>query len=153
MFGETTVNIGAAAADKLSLAAARRSMSRRDLVSALMKRAAARMETYSGTRVTARYQERQGGVEWRKLHVVMRRDEYDFFHDLKKLFKMSVSCIVGYAIEHFLDELIEEMDGVTDNYLYRNYAIIHYPIGDVMCWLICWGIHPALAHYLPPGPP
>ncbi len=153
MFGETTVNISAVAAGTLSLAAVRRGMSRRDLVSALMRRAAGRMEAYSGPRVTARYQQRRSGVEWRKLHVVMRRDEYDFFHDLKKLFKMSVSFIIGYAIEHFLDELIEEMDGVTDNYLYRNYAIIQYPIGDVMCWLICWGIHPAIAKYLPPESP
>lgn len=152
MVGETTVNIGRDVAARIAGAAAGQGASRRDIVSALLKYAAGRMKPDSFPRVCVKYQEKRPGVGWHRLHVVMRRDEYDFFTDLRKLFKLSVSFIIAYAVEHYLDEMLNHTNGITDNYLYRNYAIIQIPVGDIMCWLLCWGIHPELAKYLPPAP-
>jgi hypothetical protein len=149
MIAETTINIGTDIASRLKAAAADRGVSRREMISALLNYSSRRMRGESVSRVCVRYQERRPSGEWHRLHVVLRRDEYDFFVDLRKVFRMSVSLFIAMAIELYLDEMIAGMVGCTDNYRYRNYAMIKVPVGDITCWLLCWGIHPELARYLP----
>jgi hypothetical protein len=74
------------------------------------------------------------------MHVTLRGDEYEFFIDQRKVLKLSVSFIFAYAVEHYLDELMQLMKYECDNYQYRNYAIMNIVLDNVSCWLLCWGI-------------
>ena len=67
----------------------------------------------------------------------MRADEYEYFLDLRKILKMSVSLIVAYAVEKFLDMLMKENN--TDNNRYRNYIIAREVIDNIICWKLIWG--------------
>jgi hypothetical protein len=149
MVTETTVNIGSDIAARLSVAAAGSGVSRRGMISSLINYSSRRMRRDCLSRVSVQYQARRPAGEWCRLHVVLRRDEYDFFIDMRKVFRMSVSLFIAMAVEQYLDEMIAGMDGCADNYRYRNYAMIKIPVGDITCWLLCWGIHPELTRYLP----
>ncbi len=83
------------------------------------------------------YQERRNQVEWQTVHVYFREDDYEYFLDLKKLLKMSVSLILAFAVEKYLDKLIR--GAITDNNRYRNYLIIKEVIDNLICWRFIWG--------------
>jgi len=56
-----------------------------------------------------RYQKRGKNEVWRQLYLTLRPDEYEFFLDLRKVFKFSVSCLVTYAVEKYLEEIFDEV--------------------------------------------
>ncbi len=89
-----------------------------------------------------RYQEKSRSGEWHRFHIQLRPDEYEFFLDLRKLLKMSVSLILAYAVRKYLKQLIKIH--VTDNYLHRNYTMIRELIDDIKCWKLIWGYSPAV---------
>ncbi len=79
---------------------------------------------------------------WRRIHLQLYQNEYEFLLDVKKIWKMSVAKIIEYCIENFLFELIEKVleKDKTDNYLYNNY---HFEIGEedgIIYYLIYWGL-------------
>ena len=90
-----------------------------------------------------KYQARDDKENWYLVHLVLNEYEYEYYLDMRKFFKMSVSYIVAYAVKRYLDEIIDEllnMNKNTDNYLYRNYILITKTINSVICWQIYWGV-------------
>ncbi len=142
---DTTIRIGREVADRIDRVCESRGLSRACLVSALVRRVSRRLRPLPEERVRVKYQCRRAKSEWRCVHLALRPDEYEFFGDTRKVFRLSVSCIVAYAVEHLLDELLEEMADDVDNYRYRNYLIARFMAGDVVCWIHCWGIPPQIA--------
>ena len=63
---------------------------------------------------------------------------------MRRLFKKSVSLIVSYGVDLYLEEVISELLGenveYTDNYLYRNYILVKEVIDNVLCWKSYWGL-------------
>ena len=51
---------------------------------------------------------------------------------------MSVSLILAYAVEKFLDKIMKRNG--TDNNRYRNYIIIKDVIDDIICWKFILGL-------------
>ena len=84
-----------------------------------------------------KYQKSDAKVNWHKFHILLDADEYEFFLDLRKFFKRSVSAIVSYAVKKYYKEMIKFKN--TDNYLFKNYVIIKKIIDSVVTWKICWG--------------
>jgi hypothetical protein len=77
----------------------------------------------------------------------LRQDEYEYTQDLRKVYKMSLSYVIAYAVNRFLDKIVgmftlEEYMGEIDNLLYRNYVISYKLIGGIHCWKYCWGYTP-----------
>lgn len=147
---ETTMCVRGETREKLEEASRVMGMSRGLLVSSLLNYASKRMHVERSSRGGIRYQERSGGVARGRMHLRLRCDEYEFFIDMRKVWKMSVSFLVAYAVEHFLDELIQKMIKNPDNYRYRNYAMTKVNIDDVTCWIFYWGIPQKLIK--PPAP-
>lgn len=90
-----------------------------------------------------RYQARDDKENWHRIHLVLNEYEYEYCLDMRKLFKMSVSFILAYAVRRFLEDVINELiDGSnnTDNYCYQNYILIKKIIDGIICWQIYWGI-------------
>ncbi len=88
------------------------------------------------------YQEKRDPSEWRVFHVRVREDVYEYWLDLRKLLKMSVSLILAYAVKKFLSKLLKIK--TTDNYQFKNYLIVKEIINSVIVWKFIWGIPPNL---------
>ncbi|OHD63030.1 MAG: hypothetical protein A2176_09420 [Spirochaetes bacterium RBG_13_51_14] len=71
---------------------------------------------------------------------MLKPDEYEFFLDLRKVFKQSVSRLVAYAIDKYLDEITQKIRKGSDNYRFKNYAISRIIIEGVICWVLYWGV-------------
>lgn len=140
----TTVNLSKDLLEKLESASFSQKMTKTALVSALlnylMDKNTLHMTAWSGVK----YQKRTRHVKWRRVHISPRCDEYEFFLDSRKVCKMSVSFLIAFAIENYLDILMKLMAGDKDNYRYHNYAMSPIIIDDIVCWLFCWGIPPGI---------
>lgn len=140
MVAETTVNIRLDMYAKLAGAADCAGVSKSRLISALLRHAAGNKRLFLPDAIRVRYQGRREKEEWRCLHVSIRRDEYEFYHDLRCLCKLSVSFLIAYALEHYLDEVFALIMKDADNYRYQNYAIYRIVDNGIICWVRCWGI-------------
>ncbi len=90
------------------------------------------------TRVS--YQKRDAVDSWHRLHLQLHPDEYEFFLDLRKVFKRSVSACVAIAIDNYLDDILDNIKNNIDNYRYKNYSFTRIIIDDVVCWILSWGV-------------
>jgi hypothetical protein len=144
MMIKTTMNLHEEVYERLARASMMTGRSRRDIVSALMSHVMRTGRCKAVVRGGVRYQQRNGKAQWRCLHIGLEQDEYEFFFDLKKVMKMSVSFVTSWAIECFLDEFLKSVIVDGDNYRYKNYAMYNVTIGNVFHIILCWGIPPRL---------
>ncbi len=140
MFIDTTICIHDDILKKLEEASISTGLPRRCLISCLIKYASQAMPKGPSRWRRVKYQERRKDSRWRRIHVLMRGDEYEFFDDMRKFCKMSISHLIAFAVINYLDEILEKVAANPDNYLYRNYAFTQYCIDDVVCWIIYWGL-------------
>src|SRR5271157_2576208 len=89
------------------------------------------------------YQTRCKPDAWHVFHVQVREDMYEYWLDLRKLLKMSVSLIIAYAVKKYLIKPIKIIS--TDNNLCKNYIIIKKEIDSVIIWNYIWGWPPNLS--------
>ena len=92
------------------------------------------------------YQKRRPKHEWRRIHVSFEADEYEYFLDMRKLMKLSLSHILAIAVDKYLDEITRKK--CTDNNRYYNYIIINEEIESITCWRLIWGNPPTLTRHL-----
>jgi hypothetical protein len=151
MITDTTVCIHRETYEILTAAAMAAGVSRHQFISSLMKHSSKKMRKLHEDWTRARYQARRTGEKWSRMHVRVRKDEYDFFFDLRKVTSFSLSHLIAYATEHYIDELLALMKKNTDNYRYRNYAINQLFIDDVECWIVYWGIPSKFITFPPPS--
>lgn len=136
----TTLHLDASIIEAIAEAARAAGLDRDQVVSSLMRRCAEEAKKRPGVWMRVRYQERREGENWRRMHVAFNPDGYEHSIDMRKMLKMSVSFIVAFAVEHYLEEVLDILRNVGDNYCYRNYAMLQVSIDEVICWVICWGI-------------
>jgi hypothetical protein len=146
---ETTLNIRNDISEKITLAANSRGISRSEMMAILIKKVMDDVSNPGRMGRMVRYQKRCRPEEWHTFHLHVREDDYEYFLDLRKLLKMSVSLILAYAVEKFLDKLLKKYS--TDNNRYRNYVIIKDVIDDIICWKFIWGFPPNIGKLLNNG--
>lgn len=143
---ETTLNIDKNILNKITRAAQLKRISRTELVILLMNKVMGEtMNPFFFGRMV-QYQEKREPGEWHTFHIILRPDEYEFFLDLRKLLKMSVSHILAFAVERYLSILIGEV--ITDNYLYKNYVMIRELINNIQSWKLIWGYPPNIKNHI-----
>jgi hypothetical protein len=140
MLIETTIHIKTESLRRLATAATMAGVSRCIMISALLRRYANDNTRNSVQWSRVRYQERNSGESWQRLHLTLNPDEYEFFLDLRKVFKKSVSACAAEAIDLYLDDLQLEMKKNVDNYRYKNYSFTRIIIDDIVCWILSWGV-------------
>ena len=84
-----------------------------------------------------KYQKSDLRENWHKFHFLLNADEYEYFLDLRKLLKKSISAIVAYAVKKYFKRIIKF--SYTDNYPFKNYVIIKETINNVITWRLFWG--------------
>ena len=140
MIIDTTINIDRELLERLDCAVSVSGIPREKIISCLMRRIGAGEKRRIMPWCQVKYQARRKKARWAKLHVVLRGDEYEYFSDLKKVFKLSVSHIIARAIDQYLDEIVELLNCGTDNYHYHNYIFSVTRVDDVVCLVFYWGI-------------
>ncbi len=140
MYIETTININPYVLGMISKAVLLTGQSKNNIISSLMHRLGDDHDKLIATWMRVRYQKRNEKGDWHHLHLTLRYDEYEFFLDLRKVFKFSVSCLVAYAVEKYLEEILNKILKGADNYRYKNYMLQRVIVDDVICWILSWGI-------------
>jgi hypothetical protein len=140
MLIETTINIHIDILNRLSRAGQVSGYSKRDIISMLMRR-----YSFDNTRPPilwsrVKYQKRDVKGNWQRLHLVLNPDEYEYFLDLRKVLKLSVSGCIAYAVDKFLDEILNKIKKFSDNYRYKNYTFSGIIVDGIICWILYWGI-------------
>lgn len=92
---------------------------------------------------------REKGTSWKRFHLVLYEDEYEFFMDVKKVWKMSLAKIIAFCLENVLMEFLKVLDGIddndyTDNYRYTGYTFSTYKEEGIICCQFYWGPHPKI---------
>jgi hypothetical protein len=137
---ETTINLNSYIFSLISRAAMLTGLSKRDIISCVMRRLGDDYEKMTITWARVRYQKRDENPKWHLIHITLKPDEYEYFLDLRKVFKFSVSCLIAIAVEKYLDEIMKILNENIDNYRYCNYLFTRRIIDGVVCWILSWGI-------------
>jgi len=144
---DTTINITTNALFKLDFLARAHGKSRSAVIAALMQHAMKESHKYTRHNQRIQYQNRHERNDWILLHIYIHSREYEFFIDMRKLFKRSVSLILSIAIDKYSKLLL---NCHTDNYSYHHYILIQEHIDDdAICWRIYWGLPRDETHLFP----
>ncbi len=121
-----------------------------DLVIAAMRMMLRNHKQYDRTHGRIEYQKRfdvdtgKRIVKHRmKLNILER--EYDYFQDMRKIFRRSISLVMAIAVRTYLSEIVERIlnkkyDEDADNYPFQNYAILDNCIDGITTFRIWWGL-------------
>jgi hypothetical protein len=143
---ETTLNIRADILEQIARAAHANKISCSEMIELLLQQVTADIADPGRIGRMVRYQVRCSSQEWRVFHVQVREDAYEYWLDLRKLLKMSVSLILAFAVKKFLCKLMKINS--TDNYLCKNYIIIKDIIDSIIVWKFVWGYPPNLEKFI-----
>lgn len=139
MIINTTICTHTKTIQRLSRVMRARGRSKKYIISWILRRLAEEDNLFPVSWSRIRYQTRDSKNGWKRTHLMLTPVEYELLLDLKKMYKVSGSRIIGFALERYADELIDERC-YEDNYLFTNYAITQIVIEGVTCLIQCWGI-------------
>ncbi len=83
-----------------------------------------------------------------KMRLLIR--EYNYFQDMRKFFRRSISLVMAIAVYTYLAEIVEKIlqkdyEALhADNYPFECYAIMGKCIENIPTWRIWWGVPPDL---------
>lgn len=143
----TTVNISENTRFRIVYAARITNTSGSSVVTKIMKNVMREHDFLIEENRAVRYQEKTRGENWCKLHVALFMHDYRYFADMRNFFRCSVSLLLSYAVNKYLDKYIlsihkklKNIEG--DNYLFNNYILTKSLFDTSICWTIYWGIPP-----------
>ena len=94
---------------------------------------------YSAKKFRAvKYQEVDPDKNWDTLTVYFENVDYEFFTDMRKFFKESVSLLLSKAIDLFLDTILSEVEEILLNYANSDWDIRRDDIEMGAIWTIYW---------------
>lgn len=75
----------------------------------------------------------------------IHEQEYDYFQDMRKFFRRSISLLIAIAMNTYLALLVEKIlagtfDEDRDSYPFQNYAITEKCIENITCFCVWWGL-------------
>ena len=136
----TTLNVHHDVLAKITEIAVRHEKTLREIIVLLLKRI---MDDHVGLMrgfTTVRYQSDDDRKNWHCFHIRFKHDEYEYFNDLRKVCKRSISLLISIAIDRYYDELTSAPINVVDNYTqFNNYVLRREVVGGIITWLLYWG--------------
>ena len=151
----TTINMHKDTLAKITNAAVRQKKSRHEIIIILLKRLLNDHEKIKHRFISIKYQSDDSSMMWHCFHIRFRPDEYEFFIDLRKLCKCSVSLLIAIAVNRYNNDLNTNDNKTVDKYQQFNKYILRKRFVDgIISWHIFWmdtKKHPP-ALMMPPGP-
>ncbi len=139
---KTTLNIRTYILRQISLAAKAESISCSAMIAILLKKAMKGIGSPDCMGRLVQYQEPCRPEEQHTFHITWKEYDYEYFQDMRKLQKMSVSLLLARAVKRYLGK--KNTINKSDNYLFINYTIIKEVIDNIICWRFIWGYTPTL---------
>jgi hypothetical protein len=143
---KTTLNIHVDVMEKITFAAELQGISLNEMIVMLIKKAMDGMQNQARIGRLVQYQQRDKPDKWKTLHVRWKVDEYEYFQDMRKLLKMTVSLILAYAVKNFMDTIMKKNN--SDNNHFHNYILAKEEIDGVIMWKLIWGFPPNLEKFI-----
>ncbi len=144
----TTVHLSADDANRLDEGAKKLGKKRSELMMDLMYRVLVHWKKLQQVFESVKYQQ-STGCEWSVKHVSLLPVEYEVCIDMRKFFKYSVSGILAFAIQVYLDEMLETGEktvrGQRDNNQVAFYTFQGKMNNNTLCWSIIWHLTEDLA--------
>lgn len=134
------MNINTVVLERITNVARARGVSRSKMICMLLKRALDNAPLMVRTGRLVQYQARRMPEEWHTIHVSLDEVDNEYFQDLRKLSKMSLSLLLAYAVLKYLKVIMRNKD--TDNNRYLNYSLINESIDSTITWRLIWGLPP-----------
>lgn len=135
---ETTLNIHVDIMAMITSAAGSRGISCSKMIVVLLQKTMRGRDKKVRLGRLVQYQDRCRKEDWHRFHIAWRPDDYEYFMDLKKLVKMSVSLLLALAVKQYITKLKKR--DFTDKNRLRNYVVLGKCIDSVMCWKLFWGM-------------
>ncbi len=85
-----------------------------------------------------KYQEVDPDKNWETQTVYFEDVDYEFFTDMRKFFKESVSLLLSKAIDLFLDTILSEVEEILLNYADSDWDIRRDDVEVGAIWIIYW---------------
>ncbi len=114
-----------------------------EMIVLLIKEGIADISASSSIGKMVQYQDRNCSERGRPVHVRLREVDYEYFLDLRRLRKMSVSLILACAVKKFSSQA--ERLNSPDNYQWKSYILVKEVIGPIIVWKHIWGFPLTLA--------
>jgi hypothetical protein len=93
-----------------------------------------------------RLQYRKRYQRWKRVHLYLYENEYEFVMDVRKICKMSLAMVITYCVENYLYDYLAALDSEdnTDNYRFSGYTFSFYLEEGIPCCQFYWGPPPEL---------
>jgi len=144
---ETTLNIHINILKKIAEAAQLQGIPRSSMIILLLQKVMGENLQPIVIGKLVRYQKRSRPEDWHAFHVQLREDEYEYFLDLRKFRKMSVSLILAYAVKKYLRNLYNKNGTDNNRSQYKNYVVVKEFIDRIPSWKLIWGYPPKVEQY------
>ena len=143
---KTTLNIGIDIMNQICNDAGAKGISCSVLIVILLKKAIKDIGNPACLGRLVQYQGRRRKEEWHTFHISWKEYEYEYFQDMKRLLKNSLSLLLAKAVKKYLGK--KNTLKKSDNYLFINYTIVKELIDNIICWRYIWGYTPILVKRL-----
>ncbi|MCP4135187.1 MAG: hypothetical protein GY754_29735 [bacterium] len=144
MIIKTTINFRVPVLEKINEAAVSLGISRTKIIIRLLKMVMNEKDFSPTMCRPVQYQlDDPDPDNWHTFHISFQEDDFEFFLDLRKFLKKSVSAVVAYAVEEYLDiimGLTPEDPSRNDSYRFRHYVISSSEMHGVISWQLFWGL-------------
>ena len=146
----TTLNINKDILEQITEVSDITGKSRTQIIIMLLKNVMDDHKMKARINCSIKYQPCDEKYKWHKFHVSLKVTDYECFLDLRKVFKMSVSCLVAFAAKKYLKHLLKEIleGNYTDKYPYQNYVLAKSSWNGTIFWQFFWGIPSNLREHL-----
>jgi hypothetical protein len=144
---QTTMNIKESLYLEITRAAELRGISRSAMIIELLRTSMNDDSNEVQIGRLVQYQKRETMDRWHPFHITFREDEFEFFQDMRKFFKKSLSLVLAEAVKKYLNHILKK-EYNTDNYPHTCYVIIREMINTIVSWRLIWGLPPTLAHIM-----
>jgi len=142
---KTTMNIDKNVYSEISNAAKQLGKTKSEIIILLLKKLM-NENPPEKFQISVKYQKPGGEDCWQKFHIGLREDDYDFFTDMRKFFKKTVSYLVAIAVKKYMKLLLDGK--FIDSKLYNNYIILKDEVDGSILWRIFWGFPFDLEKYI-----
>lgn len=137
----TTVNIHREIVDLIQEEACRHRVTQKETIVNLLKMMMRDHDPSVYAIKTVKYQGDDSKERWHCFHIRFHEDEYEFFNDLRKVSKCSISLLIALAVKKYLLPQVDGSRVGVDNYIFIKHYIVGVEVIDgVICWHFYWGL-------------
>lgn len=134
---KTTLNINCDVITRITCASRKLNKSKRDIIVILLKCIMRDIDKFQGGFTTVKYQPDDEKGHWHCFSIRFKCDENEFWVDLRKMSKFSVSYLVAIAVDIYLDDLVK--NSVHNYAKFNKYILVKETVQGIVCWQCYWG--------------